>query len=256
MTRGAGNALLAVEGLSVGHGEAIVLSNVSFNLREGESLALLGRNGTGKTTLIESIVGLTRRHAGTLRMYGRNLAGVAPYQRAALGIGWVPQERNIFKSLTVEENLTAIERAPARGANRGSNNLHAWSVARVYAMFPRLKERRSNMGTQLSGGEQQMLAVGRALMLNPTLLLLDEPLEGLAPLIVAELLAAIAAIVREEGVAAIIVEQHPKLILGITDRAIVLDRGSIAHAAASAELLADTAQLDRLLGVEREIARA
>ena len=247
MTQGAGNALLAVDGLSVGHGEAIVLSNISFDLRAGESLALLGRNGTGKTTLIESIVGLTRRHAGTMRMHGRDLAALAPYQRAALGIGWVPQERNIFKPLTVEENLTAIE--------RGTHNEHAWNVERVYAMFPRLKERRGNMGTQLSGGEQQMLAIGRALMLNPTLLLLDEPLEGLAPIIVAELLAAIATIVREDRVAAIIVEQHPKLILGITDRAIVLDRGGIAHAAASADLLADTTRLDSLLGMERGMVR-
>ena len=236
-------ALLEVENLSAGYGEAIVLSGVSFTLDEGESLALLGRNGTGKTTLVDSIVGLTRHHSGSIRMGKRNLHALRPYQRAMNGIGWVPQERNIFKSLTVAENLTAVARA--------SEGRHAWNVERVYAMFPRLKERRASLGTQLSGGEQQMLAVGRALMLNPKLLLLDEPLEGLAPIVVAELLAAIERIVRDEGVSAIVVEQHPKLILGITNHAIVLDRGTIAHRATSAELLADSARLDALLGVER-----
>jgi branched-chain amino acid transport system ATP-binding protein len=151
----------------------------------------------------------------------------------------VPQERNIFKSLTVEENLTAVARPGP------------WDVKRVYEMFPRLAERRGNMGTQLSGGEQQMLAVARALVLNPRLLLLDEPLEGLAPIIVEELLRSIARVVKDEGLSAIIVEQNPRLILGMTEHAVVLDRGSVAHAARSEELARDHATLEKLLSVAR-----
>ncbi|HEV8312079.1 MAG TPA: ATP-binding cassette domain-containing protein, partial [Burkholderiaceae bacterium] len=179
--------LLKVEGLKAGYGEAVVLNGISLTLAAGESLALLGRNGTGKTTLINTLVGVTRRHAGRITLDGEDVSALLPYQRAERGIGWVPQERNIFKSLTVEENLTAVARPGP------------WSVKRVYEMFPRLQERRLNMGTQLSGGEQQMLAFGRALVLNPKLLLLDEPLEGLAPIIVEELLRSIARVVRDEG---------------------------------------------------------
>jgi branched-chain amino acid transport system ATP-binding protein len=208
--------LLKVEGLKAGYGEAVVLNGISLTLDAGESLALLGRNGTGKTTLINTLVGVTRRHAGRITLAGRDLTTLAPFQRADAGIGWVPQERNIFKSLTVEENLTAVARPGP------------WDVKRVYEMFPRLAERRGNMGTQLSGGEQQMLAVARALVLNPRLLLLDEPLEGLAP---------------------IIVEQNPRLILGMTQHAIVLDRGSVAHEAKSEDLAKDPATLERLLAV-------
>ena len=164
--------LLRVEELSAGYGEAVVLNGISFALGEGETLALLGRNGTGKTTLINTLAGATRQHAGSITLGGAALHKLAPHQRAAAGIGWVPQERNIFKSLTVHENLTAVER-PGK-----------WSAQRVYEMFPRLAERLDNGGAQLSGGEQQMLAVGRALVVNPKLLLLDEPLEGLAPIIV------------------------------------------------------------------------
>src|SRR5690606_18818658 len=162
---------------------------------QGETLALLGRNGTGKTTLLNTVVGVTRRHQGTIQLSGQALEQLAPHVRAQAGIGWVPQERNIFKSLTVHENLTAVARAGA------------WSPDRVYAMFPRLAERRSNLGNQLSGGEQQMLAIARALVLNPRLLLLDEPTEGLAPIIVDELMATLRRIVREERLSAIIVEQ-------------------------------------------------
>ncbi len=215
--------LLKVDGLVAGYGEAIVLDGVTLDLDAGESLALLGRNGTGKTTLINTLVGVTRRRAGKVSLAGRDLTKLAPFERAAAGIGWVPQERNIFKSLTVEENLTAVAR-PGR-----------WTLARVYEMFPRLAQRRGNMGTQLSGGEQQMLAVARALVLNPRLLLLDEPLEGLAPIIVEELLRSIARVVRDEGMSAVIVEQNPRLILGMTQRAIVLDRGRVAHRARSEE---------------------
>ncbi len=231
--------LLRVDRLSAGYGEAVVLQDVSFALEEGATLALLGRNGTGKTTLINTLAGATRQHGGTLTLVGRPLHTLAPHQRAAAGIGWVPQERNIFKSLTVDENLTAVAR-PGK-----------WTPDGVYAMFPRLAERKGNLGTQLSGGEQQMLAVGRALVVNPRLLLLDEPLEGLAPIIVDELLRAIRRITREEGLSAIIVEQHPQAVLAISDTAVVLDRGTVVHAGTAAQLRDDPALLDRLLGVAR-----
>ena len=230
-------ALLEVRGLKSGYGEAVVVQGVDLVLPQGESLALLGRNGTGKTTLLNTLVGVTRRHAGRITLGGQDITALPPHLRAAAGIGWVPQERNIFKSLTVHENLTAVARPGP------------WTVARAYEMFPRLGERKSNMGNQLSGGEQQMLAVARALVLNPKLLLLDEPLEGLAPIIVHELLRSIARVVRDEGVSAIIVEQNPRLILPITQHAVVLDRGSVVHTGTSAELLADREQLDRWLGV-------
>src|SRR3954463_7373491 len=231
--------LLRVENLSAGYGQAVVLQDVSFALAEGATLALLGRNGTGKTTLINTLAGATRQHGGSITLGGAALHKLASHQRAAAGIGWVPQERNIFKSLTVHENLTAVAR-PGR-----------WTPERVYEMFPRLAERKTNLGTQLSGGEQQMLALGRALVLNPKLLLLDEPLEGLAPIIVSELLKAISRITREEGLSAIIVEQHPQAILAISDRAIVLDHGSVVHASGADELLRSPELLDRLLGVAR-----
>jgi branched-chain amino acid transport system ATP-binding protein len=233
------DALLQVDQLRAGYGEAVVLNGISFALDRGQSMALLGRNGTGKTTLMNSIVGVTRRHGGSVRLNGQDLSTVPPFKRAEAGIGWVPQERNIFKSLTVEENLTAVARPGP------------WNVQRVYEMFPRLQERRSNMGNQLSGGEQQMLAVARALVLNPSVLLLDEPLEGLAPIIVEELLRAIARVVREEGLSAIIVEQNPRAILGITQKAIVLDRGLVVHADDSAALLANPEVLERHLAVAK-----
>jgi branched-chain amino acid transport system ATP-binding protein len=231
--------LLRVEQLSAGYGEAVVLNDVSLALGEGQTLALLGRNGTGKTTLINTLAGATRQHGGSITLAGRLLHTLAPHERAAAGIGWVPQERNIFKSLTVHENLTAVAR-PGK-----------WTPDGVYAMFTRLAERKTNLGTQLSGGEQQMLAVGRALVLNPRLLLLDEPLEGLAPIIVEELLRAIRRITREEGLSAIIVEQHPQAVLAISDLAVVLDRGSVAHAGTAQELQKNPELLDSLLGVAR-----
>jgi branched-chain amino acid transport system ATP-binding protein len=229
--------LLRVEGLRAVYADAVVIDDVHFTLGEGQSLALLGRNGTGKTTLLCTLGGVTRRRAGRIVLAGADVTHLRPDQRAAAGIGWVPQERNIFKSLSVEENLTAI-------ARRGP-----YTPERVFSMFPRLAERRRNFGTQLSGGEQQMLAIGRALVLNPRVLLLDEPLEGLAPLIVEELLGALRRIVREEGFSAIFVEQNPARILPITDAALVLERGTVVHAAASAALLADRATLDRYLAV-------
>jgi branched-chain amino acid transport system ATP-binding protein len=231
--------LLKVEKLSAGYGEAVVLHDVSVSLEPDQTLALLGRNGTGKTTFMNTLAGATRQHGGSITLDGVALHKVPLHQRAAAGIGWVPQERNIFKSLTVDENLTAVARPGA------------WTPARVYEMFPRLAERKTNLGTQLSGGEQQMLAVGRALVLNPKLLLLDEPLEGLAPIIVQELLRAIRRITREEGLSAIIVEQHPQAILAISDVAAVLDRGTVVHADTAQSLLDQPQLLDRLLGVAR-----
>ncbi len=230
-------ALLALEQLSAGYGEAVVLSDVSLTLAEGKALALLGRNGMGKTTLVNTIVGVTRYLGGTIKLDGKDIARLRPDQRALLGIGWVPQERNIFKSLTVHENLTAV-------AQPGP-----WTTGKVYALFPRLKERQQNLGNQLSGGEQQMLAVGRALVLNPRVMLLDEPLEGLAPIIVEELLAALRRIIRDEGMSAILVEQNAKKILGVTDTAIIIERGAVVHAADSATLAADRAALETHLGV-------
>ncbi|HVW56174.1 MAG TPA: ABC transporter ATP-binding protein [Rhizobiaceae bacterium] len=231
--------LLEIRDLRAGYGSATVLSGVSFRLGQGQSIALLGRNGTGKTTLINTLVGVTTYRGGEIMLDGQSLVRRSPEARAHLGIGWVPQERNIFRSLTVEENLTAVARPGA------------WTVERVYGMFPRLKERRGNMGNQLSGGEQQMLAVARALMLNPKVLLLDEPLEGLAPIIVDELLAALRRIVRNEGTAAIVVEQKARKILAVTDRAIVLERGAIVHEGPSAELAGDASRLEAHLGVAK-----
>lgn len=238
--------LLNIEGLSAGYGEAVVLHGVSLSLHAGQTLALLGRNGTGKTTLINTLAGATRQHAGSIRLGGVALHRLPSHERAAAGIGWVPQERNIFKSLTVHENLTAVAR-PARAGRSAS----PWTPERVYSLFPRLAERKTNLGTQLSGGEQQMLAMGRALVLNPTLLLLDEPCEGLAPIIVQELLRAIRRITREEGLSAILVEQHPQAILAISDTAAVLDRGTVVYTGTARSLQEQPELLGKLLGVAR-----
>jgi branched-chain amino acid transport system ATP-binding protein len=231
--------ILRLDGLVAGYGAAVVLQppGISLSLAEGRSMAVLGRNGMGKTTLLNSIIGVTRRFSGTLAVGGVDVTRLPAERRARAGVGWVPQERNIFRSLTVEENLTAVQ-LPG-----------PWSVARVYEMFPRLRERRTNMGNQLSGGEQQMLAVARALVLNPKLLLLDEPTEGLAPIIVEELLAALKRIIRDEGMSALVVEQHAQKILGVTDEAVILERGAVVHAAASAALQADPDTLAHYLGV-------
>jgi branched-chain amino acid transport system ATP-binding protein len=229
--------VLRIEHLRAGYGEAVVLPDLSLDLAPGEILAVLGRNGTGKTTLLGAIVGVVRRFSGTIALGGRDVTALRSDQRARAGMGWVPQERNIFKSLTVEENMSAV-------AQPGD-----WTIERVYALFPRLRERRGNFGGQLSGGEQQMLAIGRALVLNPSVLLLDEPTEGLAPIIVDELLAALSTLARSGGMAMLLVEQNARKILKLADRAIILDRGSIAHQADAATLANDAATLERLLGV-------
>ncbi|MDQ0134273.1 branched-chain amino acid transport system ATP-binding protein [Neorhizobium galegae] len=231
--------VLVTEKLVAGYGEASVLAGISLKIEEGRTLALLGRNGTGKTTFVNTLAGVTTYHSGSILLMGRDVTKLRADRRAAAGIGWVPQERNIFKSLTVEENMTAIARPGV------------WTLERVYAMFPRLKERRKNLGNQLSGGEQQMLAVGRALMVNPKLLLLDEPTEGLAPIIVDELLAAIQRITQGEGMSAIIIEQKARKVLPLSDDAVILDRGAIVYQGTSADLLANDDILGRHLTVEK-----
>jgi len=229
--------LLRIENLRAGYGEAVVLEDIALSMEEGDSLAVLGRNGMGKTTLLNTLMGLTSLHGGRIRWRGEDISRAPTHRRARAGLGWVPQERCIFSSLTVQEHLTSIVR-PGR-----------WTVARIYKLFPRLEERRLNFGNQLSGGEQQMLAIGRALMLNPALLLLDEPMEGLAPIIVQELLGVIRELVSSGSMALIIVEQHARLALSVTRNAIVLERGRILYGDSSADLLADAPTLDRLLAV-------
>jgi branched-chain amino acid transport system ATP-binding protein len=233
--------LLVLDGVCAGYGEAIVISDICLRLDEGRSLAVLGRNGVGKTTLVNTIIGVTRHRGGRVMLAGRDITRLRSDERARGGIGWTPQERNIFRSLTVEENLTAVER-------KGP-----WTPSRIYEMFPRLAERRKNFGNQLSGGEQQMLAIGRALVLNPRLLLLDEPTEGLAPVIVEELLRALRRIIREEGLSCVVIEQHAKKILSVTDQAVILERGAVVHAAESAALGNDAGTLDRYLGVAGKV---
>jgi branched-chain amino acid transport system ATP-binding protein len=230
-------SLLEVDGVWAGYGGATVLEDISFTLDEGASLALLGRNGMGKTTLLATLMGATCHGRGAIRFCGRDIVGVPSHHRARAGLGWVPQERDIFASLSLEENLTVVARPGP------------WNLKRVYEMFPRLQERAGNMGNQLSGGEQQMLAIGRALMLNPKMLLLDEPLEGLAPQIAQELLSIIGALVRDGRTAVILVEQHAHQILPITQDAIVLERGRAVHHGRSDELMENPTLLDRWLGV-------
>jgi branched-chain amino acid transport system ATP-binding protein len=229
--------LIALDNLTAGYGNSVVLEGISLAMNEGDSLAVLGRNGVGKTTLLITLMGLTQLHEGSLHWRGDNIVRLATHRRAQAGLGWVPQERFMFASLTVEEHLTVVAR-PGK-----------WNLQRIYQVFPRLQERRSNLGNQLSGGEQQMLAIARALMTNPSLLLLDEPMEGLAPIIVQELMRVIRALIKDEGLSVIVVEQHARLALALTERAIVLERGRIVHDSDSASLLADRETLGRLVGV-------
>lgn len=229
------NSWLEVDSLCAGYGDSRILDQVSFSLAEGQSLALLGRNGVGKSTLLLSLMGLNTHQGGHISWQGQSLLNKETYQRAALGIGWVPQERFMFPSLTVEEHLTVIQR-PGR-----------WDLHSIYQLFPRLEERSQNMGNQLSGGEQQMVAIARALMLNPTLLLLDEPMEGLAPIIVQELLAVIKRLIEEEGLSVIMVEQHARMTLSITEHALILDRGQTVYYGDSAPLLANPESLEQFV---------
>ena len=228
-------SLLELEHVRAGYGESVVLEDISLEIPEGESLAVLGRNGVGKTTLLATIMGHTTFHAGSIEYQGRPIMDLPVYERSRSGIAYVPQTRDIFPSLSVEENLR-VASLPGR-----------WTLDRVYELFPRLAERRRHMGNQISGGEQQMLAIGRALMGSPSLLLLDEPLEGLAPMIVEVLLKVVQRLIRDEALAVMLVEQSAKLALEVTEEALVLSRGRIVHHGPSAELLSDPARLTSLV---------
>ena len=232
--------LLSMKGIRAGYGEAVVLDNISLEVAERGSLAVLGRNGVGKSTLLLTIMAFTSVSRGSIVWRGTNITAMSPHRRARAGIGWVAQEREIFQNLTVEENLTVAAR-PGR-----------WDVAAVYELFPRIRERRAANGNQLSGGEQQMLALARALMTNPALLLLDEPLEGLAPIIVEELVRALKRMIADEGTAVILIEQHAEVALSLTEHAVLLERGRIVHRARSQDLLKDQATLDRYIGMKVE----
>jgi branched-chain amino acid transport system ATP-binding protein len=231
------SSLITAERLTAGYGDSVVLEDVSLQLDEGGSLALLGRNGVGKTTLLLTLLGLTRLKSGTISWRGEPMTELPTFRRAQAGLGWVPQERFVFPSLTVDEHLSVVARP-------GS-----WNAERIYGLFPRLAERRHHLGSQLSGGEQQMVAIARALMTNPKLLLLDEPMEGLAPIIVQELMKIIDALVAAGEFAVIVVEQHARLALTLTRETLVLDRGRVVHRGPSEELLKDRAKLDRLVAV-------
>ena len=226
---------LSLKNVRAGYGETVVIEEIGLTLPERGSLSVLGRNGVGKTTLLATVMGHTTFHAGTIEYQGGRIETLPVYERNRLGVGYVPQTRDIFPSLTVEENLTVAAR-PGR-----------WTLERVYDLFPKLADRRRHWGNQISGGEQQMLATGRALMGNPALLLMDEPLEGLAPIIVEVLLQALQRLIREDALAIVLVEQHAKLALEVTHNALVLNRGRIAYSGPSADLLADPQRLTSLV---------
>ena len=228
---------LALDRVFAGYGETVVLEDIRLTLGVGETLSIIGRNGVGKTTLLSTIMGHTTLHGGTIRLHGADVAKMPTYRRVSSGLGLVPQEREIFSSLTLRENLEVATRPGA------------WTVQAVYELFPRLAERESNRGNQLSGGEQQMLAIGRALIGNPTVVLMDEPSEGLAPVIVEELARAMKRLSQESKLALILVEQNSRLALDIAPRAVVMDRGRIVYDGTSAALSKDPARLEQLIGV-------
>jgi branched-chain amino acid transport system ATP-binding protein len=236
------SALLAVADLHARYGDSHVLRGVSLEIPEGVSVGLLGRNGMGKTTLIRTFMGYVPAAAGRIAWQGRDVTGAAPERMARLGIGYVPEGRGIFPNLSVRENLVMTARS-------GPDGRSDWTLERVLATFPRLAERLGHGGQQLSGGEQQMLAIGRALLTNPRLLVLDEATEGLAPLIVAEIWRTVSAI-RATGIATLIVDRNARAVLGHTDRAAILEKGVIVREGASAAIAADSGALDRYLGVQ------
>jgi branched-chain amino acid transport system ATP-binding protein len=231
---------LSAQGLHTFYGKSHILHGVSLEVPEGQITAVLGRNGAGKTTTLRSLMGLTPPRQGRITAFGRDITGWPPYRIAALGVGYVPEGRRIFPNLSVEENLKVpLERA-------GN-----WTVERVYELFPRLRERRQNRGRQLSGGEQEMLAIARALLLNPQLLILDEPSQGLAPLIVREVFRIVAQM-RREGISVLLVEQNVRMSLEIADGAYVLDDGAVVFHGPASELAADQARVEALAGASAE----
>jgi branched-chain amino acid transport system ATP-binding protein len=234
---------LACEHVSSGWGATQVINDISFELPMGETLAVLGRNGVGKTTLISTVAGRADIKRGVIRLGSEPVQNLPRYTRAARGIGLVPQEREIFPSLSVEENLVVAARSRERAADE-------WTLARVFDLFPRLRERRSIGGTKLSGGEQQMLSIGRALMGNPSVLLMDEPMEGLAPVIVDLIVAAMKRIRAESGVAILLVEQHVDIALEFTHRLLVLDRGAVIFDGADGARPIDRNSIESLVGVD------
>jgi branched-chain amino acid transport system ATP-binding protein len=230
---------LELDDVSAGYGETVVLEKVGLALNDGETLAIIGRNGVGKTTLLATIMGHTTRHGGRLRLHGRDIAELQPYRRALAGLGYVPQEREIFPSLSLRENLEVAAR-PGR-----------WTLEEVFALFPKLKARQDNRGNQLSGGEQQMLAIGRALIGNPSVLLMDEPSEGLAPVIVEELMRVVKQLAQSDRLTLLLVEQNTRLALDVSPRTVVMDRGRIVYDGPSETLRQDAAKLDRLIGLAK-----
>jgi branched-chain amino acid transport system ATP-binding protein len=232
--------ILEAEGLHTFYGKSHILHGVGLDVREGEIVTLLGRNGAGKTTTLRSLVGLTPPRQGVVRIFGQTTTSLAPYRIAALGVGYVPEGRRIFANLTVEENLLVPLERPG-----------PWTVARVYELFPRLAERRTNKGRQLSGGEQEMLAIARALLLNPKLLLLDEPSQGLAPLIVQDVFKVIAAM-RREGMSVLLVEQNVRAAVEVADRAFVLNDGRVVYQGPAAEFAKDEERVRALAGASAE----
>ncbi|HZD91555.1 MAG TPA: ABC transporter ATP-binding protein [Pseudolabrys sp.] len=234
------DAALTAENLHTYYGKSHILHGVSLEVRAGEIVTLLGRNGAGKTTTLRSLVGLTHAREGTVHVFGKTTTDWPPYRIAMLGLGYVPEGRKIFPSLTVEENLKVPADRPG-----------PWNIQRIYELFPRLAERKSNKGRQLSGGEQEMLAIARALILNPSLILLDEPSQGLAPLIVQEVFRVITS-AREEGISVLLVEQNVRAAVAIADRAYVLDDGKVVYAGSAAEFAEDEERVRSLAGVSSE----
>ncbi len=233
-------AVLEIDGVSAGYGETVVIEDVRLALAEGERLSVIGRNGVGKTTLLGTVMGHTSLHRGSVRLRGADISRLPIHRRARAGIGYVPQEREIFPSLSVRENLEIAAR-PGR-----------WSIEALFELFPRLAERQGHRGNQISGGEQQMLAIGRALVGNPSVTLMDEPSEGLAPVIVEELARALRRLSDTEGLTLVLVEQNTRLALDIAPRAVVMDRGRVVYDGPSETLKRDPQKLDRLIGVGRK----
>ena len=228
---------LDIDRVSAGYGETIVIEDVRLALKKGENVSIIGRNGVGKSTLLATVMGHTTLHAGSLRVHGRDISRLAPHRRVLAGLGYVPQEREIFPSLTLRENLeVALRPGP-------------WTIEAVFELFPRLAERQASRGNQLSGGEQQMLSIGRALVGNPSMILMDEPTEGLAPVLVEELVRSVKRLTQSEGLSLLLVEQNTRLALEISPRTIVMDRGRIVFDGASEALKRNPAQLEELIGV-------